>query len=506
MTASLGRVVAALAAPTDQIPTNLIDLINDRIDPPNRLDPHDVHVRAMYVVSDEVNSFGGCFPPEEHPRLAELLVDSPVMVGHRKDKLPIGRTFHAVTTERDGRPWVKGYFYWLRSDKDAERLRDNIDGGVYRECSVAFTFLLPECSICGNDIRRCEHQPLQRYRIGGTETPCHFNYRRLERVLETSLVYRGAVPDTRITNDLSSLNPNARYLITPRYESIPVIARTGENQLVLERVDGAELPVDLRAVDWRPIDPTRALLLGYRGKERCTVDELEDYLAERPGPVSRLVLNIFPSGGETVSLPDRRSSLEVKVIPHRVAAFDEIDFRSREIMTRLGVELRPLKGDNLADSPEPGFIYMPGEMTTVEKACRLSTGERSFLTLIDGRERRCFEVCNFERDRLAAGRRFVAKPESDTPPGCLSSGSVTRASLVEWSATGDHVRFRTQGDFEGEFRLRPIKLQGETCFLFHRLPNEIDSASKVMSDRVPSGEMEESKHAQPDPEPDSHDQ
>ena len=149
MSSSLGRVTAHLAEPTDSLPPEMVALINQNIKPPTPVTADDVYVRAMYIVSDQVNSFGGRFPAEEHDRLAALLVDSPVLVGHRKDRLPVGRNFYAELVERDGHPWVKCYFYWLRSSDAAEQLRDNIDGGIYKECSTAFTFNLPACSICG---------------------------------------------------------------------------------------------------------------------------------------------------------------------------------------------------------------------------------------------------------------------------------------------------------------------------------------------------------------------
>jgi hypothetical protein len=203
MTARLGRITAQLAEPIATAPPDLVACINRAIGPPTPVRPQDVHVRAMFIVSDQVNSFGGCFPLDEHQRLAELLVDSPVLVGHRKDKLPVARTFHAVTLEKDGEHWVKAYFYWLRSAAGAEDLRENIDGGIYKECSIGFTFALAECSICGRDIRLCEHEPFQSYSSDGREQVCHFRYRRIERVLESSLVYRGATPDTHITRELA---------------------------------------------------------------------------------------------------------------------------------------------------------------------------------------------------------------------------------------------------------------------------------------------------------------
>jgi hypothetical protein len=203
MKASIGRVRAQLAEPLDQVSDELVELINQNVNPPDPVEPGDVHVRAMYVVSDQVNSFGGRFPADEHEKLAQLLIDSPVLVGHRKDRLPVGRTFHADVVSRDGNSWIKAYFYWLCSSRGADDLLANIDGGVYKECSIGFTFGLPECSICRRDIRQCDHEPHRVYARGDATVRCHFNYRRIERVLETSLVYRGAIPDTSVSRDLA---------------------------------------------------------------------------------------------------------------------------------------------------------------------------------------------------------------------------------------------------------------------------------------------------------------
>ena len=161
MAESIGRITAHLAEPIEKISEEIISLINKNIKPPNPVAAGDVFVRAMYVVSDEINSFGGRFPAEEHNRLAATLIDSPVLVGHRKDKLPVARNFHTQLVTRDGSQWVKSYFYWLKKSESAENLRHNIDGGIYKECSISFIYLFPECSVCAEDIRNCEHRPLQ---------------------------------------------------------------------------------------------------------------------------------------------------------------------------------------------------------------------------------------------------------------------------------------------------------------------------------------------------------
>jgi hypothetical protein len=213
-----GWLVARLADQGETYEGGLIDEINRVVNPPKPVGPDEVYIRAMYIVSDQVNSQGGRFAEEELDRLTELLIDAPVMVGHQRDSLPVARNFKAVKVCEGDRVWVKSYFYWMKESDGAEALKNNIDGGIYKECSISFLFLFPECSICGRDIRQCRHVPFNDYETasGGREI-AHFLYRRIERVLETSLVFRGSVADTRITDTLSSEDAegSAGILVSP---------------------------------------------------------------------------------------------------------------------------------------------------------------------------------------------------------------------------------------------------------------------------------------------------
>jgi hypothetical protein len=178
-----------------QAQLDLIGLINDRIKPPTHLSLDDVHVRALRLVSDQVNDHGGRFPREEHERLCELLIDSPVMIGHDHSSLPVARNFAARCVDEGERSWVEVWFYWLKGDgPHHDQLAADIDAGVVKEGSIGFEFALPQCSICAEDIRTCEHIPGFDYN-GST---AHYEYRNIQRVLETSLVYRGATPGTHI--------------------------------------------------------------------------------------------------------------------------------------------------------------------------------------------------------------------------------------------------------------------------------------------------------------------
>jgi len=201
--------MARLAHRDETYDGGLIKEINRVVGPPKPVGSEEVHIRAMYIVSDQVNSQGGRFAEEELDRLTELLIDAPVMVGHQRDSLPVARNFKAAKVREGDRVWVKTYFYWMKESDGAEALRNNIDGGIYKECSISFLFSFPECSICGRDIRQCHHVPFTDYELpSGDRRIAHFLYRGIERVLETSLVYRGSVADTRITDTLSPGDPD----------------------------------------------------------------------------------------------------------------------------------------------------------------------------------------------------------------------------------------------------------------------------------------------------------
>lgn len=198
-----GQIQAVLSETEISPDETLVNLINARIKPPVPVTAEEVYIRAMYLVSDQVNSYGGRFPVQEQIKLAELVIDSPVLIGHNKEKLPVGRNFKADLVEKEGKSWVRVWFYWLKHSSGAESLKENIDHGIYKECSLGFTFEFPECSVCLEDIRKCSHIPFKFYLDStGNQRQAHFNYRRLVKVLETSIVYRGATPDTSFSADL----------------------------------------------------------------------------------------------------------------------------------------------------------------------------------------------------------------------------------------------------------------------------------------------------------------
>jgi len=519
MSSSLGRVTARLAEPTDSLLPEMVALINQNIKPPTPLTADDVYVRAMYIVSDQVNSFGGRFPLEEHDRLAGLLVDSPVLVGHRKDRLPVGRNFHAELVERDGHPWVKCYFYWLRSSDTEGQLLGNIDGGIYKECSIAFTFNLPACSICGRDIRRCEHEPFETYEKDGSEEVCHFDYREIEKVLETSLVYRGAVPETAITRKLEEsvgseqssndgdyprlasldsvdqLDQDGPFLIVPRYDSLPLTACLRDRVLSLTRLDGRPLATDLgenyRPTSFRPTEPIYGVLVGYRGRERCSRQQLERFLLDRSGPVSRLTLNVYPHQG-LLTLPrtDVGARLQIRIVPYRIVSLDSLERAAREIMTRDGVEIWPLPKSGLfpVSDDVQAYNFHPANNVPATKPCyrlEVQPGSGAATLILSGvesasRSAQAYEIVGFDSALLRRGRRFAARPiELSRDKSEAKSTVVLEGEILSTEKCDGSLVVRCAGESGQELAMRPIRLGGRDLFLLSILSGATHSRRLV---------------------------
>lgn len=195
--------ITELASPPPEKTEKLVELINSQVKPNQPLTEGDVFIRSMFLASDRINTLGGRFDLDELSKMKELAVDCPVLVGHNHQLLPIGRNFKAEIMRKEEAAWLVTHFYWLAEGEGAAELARHIDGGIYKEVSAAFLFEYPECSICEADIRACEHIPFRRYFNRRREAgPAFFWYRNVTKILETSLVYRGAVPDTKIAEPL----------------------------------------------------------------------------------------------------------------------------------------------------------------------------------------------------------------------------------------------------------------------------------------------------------------
>ncbi len=404
------RIRAALADHADVIADDQIDLIRQRIQPDGELRRDELAVRALYVVSDEINAYGGRFPRDEHQRIAQLLIDSPVLIGHRRDKLPFGRTFDAVLTERNGVPWVKSLIYWHVADPIAQAVAEKIDAGIIKECSISFTFGRAECSNCGQDIRTCECELGSTVDSGGSPRTVHFAYREIDRVLETSLVYRGAIPNTAIVaaeeskantvdltvpkiNDTGVIPEAGTWIATPAYDSLTACAiyRNGwwsivDEQSCLWRSRGT-VP---SALEERPFS---IQLVGFRGRTRCRVEHLRAYLAGNRTPVSRVVAYTFPDALRVHTLVDTHlAGLRFRPLPHRRIELPDQNCQLEEIATRDGVVLWPVDGETQAFT----------EGRAISRATIMNARQTTELsTVVDGY--RWTATRSAELDDLAAG-------------------------------------------------------------------------------------------------------
>ena len=128
------------------------------------------------------------FPDEELARINELVPGRPLMERHDlRGTLPRGTFFRSQLHKEGDRISVRPDVYVLRTKENEDFIR-NIEGGVYRETSIGFSFRTPECSVCGRDIRSCDHVPGRVY----DAVACHYIMRDVIEVIEGSVVSSGS--------------------------------------------------------------------------------------------------------------------------------------------------------------------------------------------------------------------------------------------------------------------------------------------------------------------------
>ncbi|MBM3328199.1 MAG: hypothetical protein FJY67_01840 [Calditrichaeota bacterium] len=162
--------------------------------PPVPVTARDVQIRRCRLAGDAVDAGFGRFRTADLPRLLQLVQGAPALVGHRKEGLGVARFFGGSLEkdDRTGITYVVPKFYWMRAHSAAEDLRVNIDGGIWCEASLGFSFRRPTCSVCGEDVRRCDHTPGRDY----DGSAAYFYYDDILKVYEGSFVFRGAQPGT----------------------------------------------------------------------------------------------------------------------------------------------------------------------------------------------------------------------------------------------------------------------------------------------------------------------
>lgn len=145
-------------------------------------------VFTMDLCHNQVDRHFSRFPDEELAAISKMVPGRPLMERHDlRGSLPRG-TFFRSELHRSGEVLsVRPDVYVLRTGENGDFIL-NIEGGVYRETSIGFSFRTPECSICGRDLRTCDHMPGRSY----GDTVCHYVMHGVLEVIEGSVVSSGS--------------------------------------------------------------------------------------------------------------------------------------------------------------------------------------------------------------------------------------------------------------------------------------------------------------------------
>ncbi len=179
-----GRLVASRAAVTDE--SDVAEAVNRFA--LREMDGAEYVTFALDLCNNQVDRHFSRFPEEELDRINELVPGRPLMERHDlRGTLPRGRFFRSALHREGDRVSVRPEVYVMRTEENRDFIL-NIEGGVYRETSIGFSFRMPECSVCGKDLRTCDHVPGRTY----GEDLCHFIMRDVLEVLEGSVVSSGS--------------------------------------------------------------------------------------------------------------------------------------------------------------------------------------------------------------------------------------------------------------------------------------------------------------------------
>ena len=145
-------------------------------------------VFTLDLCHNQVDRHFSRFPEEELEAVNRMVPGRPLMERHDlRGSLPRGTFFRSQLHRDDGRVSVRPDVYVLRTNDNGDFIL-NIEGGVYRETSIGFSFRTPECGICGRDLRTCAHVPGRTYE----GEVCHYVMRGVLEVLEGSVVSSGS--------------------------------------------------------------------------------------------------------------------------------------------------------------------------------------------------------------------------------------------------------------------------------------------------------------------------
>ena len=142
--------------------------------PIKKLAPSEINTRSIIIIGIEptskmsIHPEGDCNGKDVRilTQIAKKYPGVPMMTGHRLDKTPWGRTFRASIISGmkgfDG-PVVKND-YWFLNDDEGNGIARKIDGGIWSEGSIQYSFKEARCSLC--------HKPMAYSFWYGKQTLC----------------------------------------------------------------------------------------------------------------------------------------------------------------------------------------------------------------------------------------------------------------------------------------------------------------------------------------------
>jgi hypothetical protein len=145
-------------------------------------------VFTLDLCHNQIDRHFSRFPDEELEKISAMAPGRPLMERHDlRGSLPRGTFFRSALHSAGDRVSVRPDVYVLRTQDNGDFIL-NIEGGVYRETSIGFSFESPECSICAKDLRTCDHVPGKTY----GDRQCHYVMRNVLEVIEGSVVSSGS--------------------------------------------------------------------------------------------------------------------------------------------------------------------------------------------------------------------------------------------------------------------------------------------------------------------------
>ena len=123
----------------------------------------DVYVFSVRLCDDQTDRDFERFSAAALPKLAELFLGKTGIIDHNwSSEKQTARIFDTSVECAGGESYLKAWAYILRSEKNAEVIRE-IEAGIKKEVSVGCSMAKRICSVCGAEYGSCEHEKGQRY-------------------------------------------------------------------------------------------------------------------------------------------------------------------------------------------------------------------------------------------------------------------------------------------------------------------------------------------------------